>query len=114
MSAPVSPTASMTTGSGGWPRRFNGPSRVSRPSRNPNASHSGAAGRAIHADVGAPSNEGRHRGPSALKDEAAAMLLRRVQQVGWHLGPFQDDEMAGVRDLREFGGGEQPPIGLPV
>ena len=30
----------------------------------------------------------------------------RVQQVGWHVGSFQGDEVAGVRHLGESGGGE--------
>jgi hypothetical protein len=30
----------------------------------------------------------------------------RVQQVGWHVGSFQGDEVAGVRHLSEFGAGE--------
>jgi hypothetical protein len=39
---------------------------------------------------------------------------RRVQQVGWHVGSFQGDEVTGVRHLSEIGAGEQLPIGLPV
>ena len=38
----------------------------------------------------------------------------RVEHVGWHVGPFQGDEVAGVRDLGELGVGELSPVGLPV
>jgi len=38
----------------------------------------------------------------------------RDQQVGWHVGPFQGDDVAGVRDLSELGVWKLSPVGLPI
>jgi hypothetical protein len=46
--------------------------------------------------------------------QRAASSRHRVQQVGRHVGPFKGDEVAGLPNLREFGGGEQLPVGLSV
>jgi hypothetical protein len=38
----------------------------------------------------------------------------RVQQVGWHVRPFQGDEVAGVRELSELDVWQLLAVGLPV
>jgi hypothetical protein len=58
---------------------------------------------------GSPANCARAR-----RQRRMVRSCRRVQQPGWHVGPFQDDEMASPQHLRGFGGGEKLPVGLPV